>query len=39
MKEGMALGKVLKTIEEEWINNSFKISQERIEEIIKLNLN
>ena len=37
MKEGSALGKVLKIIEKEWILNSFKISKERIKEIIKSN--
>tara|TARA_B100000575_G_C23080138_1_gene622295 strand:- start:174 stop:1436 length:1263 start_codon:yes stop_codon:yes gene_type:complete len=39
MKEGETLGKVLKIIEEEWIKNSFKISENRIREIIKLNSN
>ena len=39
MKEGSALGKVLQIIEEEWINNNFKISKERVKEIIKLNSN
>jgi len=39
MKEGVSLGKVLKLIEEEWINNNFKISKDRILELIKLNLN
>ena len=39
MKEGLTLGKVLKMIEDEWINNSFKISKDRIKEIIKLNSN
>ena len=37
MVEGSKLGKVLKIIEEEWINNNFKISKDRINEIIKLN--
>ena len=37
MKEGQSLGKVLKILEKEWINNNFKISNERIEEIIKKN--
>ncbi|MDC0937600.1 CCA tRNA nucleotidyltransferase [Pelagibacteraceae bacterium] len=37
MKEGSTLGRVLKMIEEEWINNSFKISKDRVKEIIKLN--
>ena len=39
MKEGLALGKILKIIEHEWINNSFKISKDRVKEIIKLNSN
>jgi poly(A) polymerase len=37
MKEGSTLGKVLKIIEDEWIENGFKISNERVKEIIKLN--
>ena len=37
MKEGSALGKVLKVIEDEWITNGFKISKDRIKEIIKSN--
>ena len=39
MKEGSTLGKVLKMIEDEWINNSFKISNDRVKEIIQLNSN
>ena len=39
MQEGHSLGNVLKTLEKEWINNDFKISNERIEEIIKANSN
>ncbi len=39
MQEGERLGNVLKTLEKEWINNNFKISNERIEDIIKLNSN
>ena len=39
MQEGQRLGNVLKTLEKEWINNNFKISNERVEEIIKINLN
>jgi hypothetical protein len=35
MKEGLALGKVLKIIEDEWITNGFYISKNRIKEIIK----
>ena len=38
MKEGTILGRVLKIIEEEWINNGFKISKNRVIEIIKSNL-
>ena len=39
MKEGLKLGRVLKIIEKEWIANGFKISKNRVEEIIKLNSN
>ncbi len=39
MQEGQKLGNVLKILEKEWINNNFKISNERVEEIIKVNLN
>ena len=39
MQEGQTLGNVLKTLEKEWINNNFKISNERVEEIIKENSN
>ena len=39
MQEGQTLGIVLKTLEEEWINNNFKISDERVEEVIKVNSN
>ena len=35
MKEGESLGKVLKKIESEWVNNNFKISNERIKDLIK----
>ncbi|MDC1093313.1 CCA tRNA nucleotidyltransferase [Pelagibacteraceae bacterium] len=38
MKEGYALGSVLKIIENEWIINGFKISKDRMQEIIKSNL-
>jgi len=37
MKEGSTLGRVLKIIEDEWIINGFKISKERVKEIIKSN--
>ena len=39
MKQGSLIGKVLKEIEKEWINNNFKISKERVLEIIKLHSN
>ncbi len=39
MQEGQMLGNVLKTLEKEWMNNNFKISNERVEEIIKVNSN
>ena len=39
MKEGESLGKVLNLIEKEWIDNSFKISKNRIIEIIRDNSN
>lgn len=39
MQEGQTLGNVLKTLEKEWINNNFKISNDRIEQIIKENSN
>ena len=37
MREGVLLGKVLRKIEEEWIENNFKISDDRVQEIIKQN--
>ena len=37
MREGSELGKVLKIIEDEWIINGFKISKDRVKEIIKSN--
>ena len=39
MKEGSTLGRVLKIIENEWIANGFKISNDRVKKIIKSNLN
>ena len=39
MKQGILMGKVLKKIEEEWIKNNFKISKEKVKEIIKANSN
>jgi len=35
MQEGALIGKTLKLIEGEWLNNDFKISNERVLEIIK----
>ena len=37
MKQGSLIGKVLKEIEIEWIKNDFKISNNRIKEIIQSN--
>ena len=37
MREGVLLGRVLRKIEDEWINNNFKISNDRVQEIIRLN--
>ena len=39
MREGHSLGNVLKILEKEWVTNNFKISNEKIDEIIKNNLN
>ena len=33
------MGKVLKEIEEEWIKNNFKITKERVKEIIRSHSN
>ena len=35
IQEGALIGKILKLIESEWINNDFEISKERVLEIIK----
>ena len=34
MQQGLLLGKALKEIEEDWIKNNFKITKERVKEII-----
>ncbi len=39
MKEGLILGKVIKVLEREWVENNFKISNERVLEVIKQHLN
>ena len=39
MHQGLLMGKVLREIEEEWIRNGFKITKERIQEIIQSNSN
>ena len=39
MQEGAKIGRVLKTIEKEWMNNNFQISKDRVREIIKYNTN
>ena len=35
LKEGKLLGSILKEIEEQWLNNNFKISNNQIEDIVK----
>ena len=35
MKEGAVIGKTLKLIESEWVDNDFRISNERVQEIIQ----
>ncbi len=39
LQEGLVLGKVLKNVEKEWIENKFEISNKRVLEIIKKNTN
>ncbi len=39
MNEGVNIGKTLKIIEKEWLKNNFKISKEKVLEIIKNNNN
>ena len=39
MHEGVSLGKVLKIIENEWLKNDFKISDERVKELVKNDFN
>jgi len=39
MQQGLIMGKVLREIEEEWIRNGFKITKEKIKEIIQSNSN
>ena len=35
LKEGKLLGSILKEIEEQWLDNNFKISNNQIEDIVK----
>ena len=35
LKEGKLLGSILKEIEDQWLNNNFKISNNQIEDIVK----
>jgi len=35
LKEGRLLGSILKEIEEQWLNNNFRISNNQIEDIVK----
>ncbi len=37
MQEGASLGKVLKIVEDEWVNNKFKISDDRVKQLIQNN--
>ena len=39
MKQGSQIGRVLKKIEEEWIKNNFRISEDQMKEIIRLHSN
>tara|TARA_Y100000591_G_scaffold276765_1_gene254085 strand:+ start:48 stop:1310 length:1263 start_codon:yes stop_codon:yes gene_type:complete len=39
MQEGQSLGNVLKVLEKEWVYNNFKISNKKIDEIIRINSN
>ena len=39
MTQGQSLGSVLKILEKEWLNNNFKISDDKIQQIIKMNSN
>ncbi len=39
MKQGSAVGKVLKEIEVEWLKNNFQISKDRVKEIIRIHSN
>jgi tRNA nucleotidyltransferase/poly(A) polymerase len=39
MKQGTQIGRVLKKIEEEWMGNNFKITQDQIKAIIRLHSN
>tara|TARA_Y100001958_G_C20795666_1_gene261209 strand:- start:314 stop:472 length:159 start_codon:yes stop_codon:yes gene_type:complete len=35
LREGRVLGSILREIEDQWLNNNFKISNNQIEEIVK----
>ena len=35
LKEGKLLGSILREIEEQWLDNNFKISKDQIEDIVK----
>ena len=39
MQQGALMGKVLNKVEEEWIRNNFKITKEKVKEIIQTHLN
>ena len=38
MKEGLVLGKVIKILENEWVENNFKISEKKVQDVIKQNM-
>ena len=38
IKEGPVLGKVIKMLENEWVENNFKISEKRVQDVIKQNI-
>ena len=39
MQQGALMGKVLNNVEEEWIRNNFKITKEKVKEIIQKHSN
>ncbi len=39
MSEGLLIGNTLKSLEKEWLNNNFQISEQKVLDLIKKNLN